>query len=206
MVRPGRRAGQPVAITGAETRDRVHLLRAQSDAIMIGVGTVLADDPLLTCRLPGMEKRSPVRVVLDSALRLPRTSRLVQTASEVPLWVIAAAGVSRAAEEWLVADGVVVLRAPKLGNGLDLAGVLKQLADRGITRLMVEGGPTLAAAFIAADLVDEAILFHSAKIVGADGIDALAGMPLAALTQAPLLRRVMTELLGPDRCDVFERR
>ncbi len=196
----------PVAITGAETRDRVHLLRAQSDAIMIGVGTVLADDPLLTCRLPGMEKRSPVRVVLDSALRLPRTSRLVQTASEVPLWVIAAAGVSRAAEEWLVADGVVVLRAPKLGNGLDLAGVLKQLADRGITRLMVEGGPTLAAAFIAADLVDEAILFHSAKIVGADGIDALAGMPLAALTQAPLLRRVMTELLGPDRCDVFERR
>ena len=106
----------------------------------------------------------------------------------------------------MVADGVVVLRAPKLGNGLDLAGVLKQLADRGITRLMVEGGPTLAAAFIAADLVDEAILFHSAKIVGADGIDALAGMPLAALTQAPLLRRVMTELLGPDRCDVFERR
>ena len=147
-----------------------------------------------------------MRVVLDSALRLPRTSRLVQTASEVPLWVIAAAGVSRAAEEWLVADGVVVLRAPKLGNGLDLAGVLKLLADRGITRLMVEGGPTLAAAFIAADLVDEAILFHSAKIVGADGIDALAGMPLAALTQAPLLRRVMTELLGPDRCDVFERR
>jgi diaminohydroxyphosphoribosylaminopyrimidine deaminase / 5-amino-6-(5-phosphoribosylamino)uracil reductase len=195
----------PVAITGAETRDRVHLLRAKSDAIMIGIGTALADDPLLTCRLPGMEKRSPVRVVLDSALRLQRASRLVQTAREVPLWVIAAAEVAGSAEQSLAEEGVVVLRAPKSDNGLDLAAVLKLLADRGITRLMVEGGPTLAAGFVAANLVDEAVLFHSAKIVGPDGIDALSGMPLAVLTQAPLLR-VMTEPVGADRCDVFERR
>ena len=158
---------RPVAITGAEVRDRVHLLRAQSDAIMVGIGTALADDPLLTCRLPGMAKDSPVRIVLDTSLRLPRASRLVQTAREVPVWVVAGAGAARAAEEALAADGVVVLRAPEqLGDGLDIAAVLKLIAGRGITRLMVEGGPTLAAGFVAAEIVDEAVLFHSPTIVG----------------------------------------
>jgi diaminohydroxyphosphoribosylaminopyrimidine deaminase / 5-amino-6-(5-phosphoribosylamino)uracil reductase len=195
-----------VAITGAETRDRVHLLRAQSDAIMVGIGTALADDPLLTCRLPGMEKRSPVRVVLDTKLRLPRVSRLVRTANEVALWVIAGADASSAAEKLLVGDGVVVLRAAQGGNGLELTAVLKLLAERGITRLMVEGGPTLAGALVAADLVDEAVLFHSPEIVGADGIDALNSLPLAALTQSPGINRVTTEPVGADRCDIFGRR
>jgi diaminohydroxyphosphoribosylaminopyrimidine deaminase/5-amino-6-(5-phosphoribosylamino)uracil reductase len=197
---------KPIAITGPETRDRVHLLRAQSDAIMVGVGTALADDPLLTCRLPGMEKRSPVRVVLDTALRLPKTSRLVHTVSDVPLWVVAGGEASRAAEESLVANGVVVLRAPERGNGLDLVAVLKLLADRGMTRLMIEGGPTLAAGFVAADLVDEAVLFHSPKMVGPDGIDALNGLPLAAITQSARLGRVTTQPVGADQCEVFERR
>lgn len=198
----------PVTITGAEVRDRVHLLRAQSDAVMVGIGTALADDPLLTCRLPGMERDSPVRVVLDTDLRLPRASRLAQTAREVPVWVVAAAEAPRAIQEALVADGAVVLRAPvaERGDGLDIAAVLKLLAGRGITRLMVEGGPTLAGAFVAADLVDEAILYHSPMIVGPDGIDALDGMPLAALTQSGPLGHLVTELIGTDRCDVFERR
>jgi len=196
----------PVAITGVQVRDRVHLLRAQSDAIMVGIGTALADDPLLTCRLPGMAKNSPVRIVLDTTLRMPRASRLVQTAREVPVWVVAGAGAPRAAEEALAADGVVVLRAPERGDGLDLAAVLKLIAGRGITRLMVEGGPTLAAAFVAADLVDEAVLFHSPTIVGPDGIDALDGLPLAALTQSGLLSRLTSEPIGADKCDVFERR
>jgi len=196
----------PVAITGPEARDRVHLLRAQSDAIMVGIGTALADDPLLTCRLPGMEKDSPVRIVLDTTLRLPRASRLVQTAREVPVWVVAGAGAPRAAEEALAADGVVVLRAPELGDGLAIAATLKLIAERGITRLMVEGGPTLAAAFVAAELVDEAVLFHAPTIVGADGIDVLDGTPLAALTQSLLLSRVTSEPVGADRCDIFERR
>ncbi len=196
----------PVAITGEDVRDRVHLLRAQSDAIMVGIGTALADDPLLTCRLPGMEKDSPVRIVLDTNLRLPRVSRLVQTAREVPVWVVAGAEAPRAAEEALAAGGVVVLRAPECGDGRDVAAVLKLIAGRGITRLMVEGGPTLAAAFVAADLVDEAILFHAPTIVGADGLDALDGMPLAALTQSRLFSRVTSEPIGADRFDIFERR
>jgi diaminohydroxyphosphoribosylaminopyrimidine deaminase/5-amino-6-(5-phosphoribosylamino)uracil reductase len=124
----------------------------------------------------------------------------------VPLWVIAGTEASSAAEKLLLADGVVVQRAAECGNGLELTAVLKLLAERGITRLMVEGGPTLAGALVAADLVDEAVLFHSSKIVGADGIDALNGLPLAALTQSSRLGRVTTEPVGADRCDVFGRR
>ncbi len=193
----------PVAITGEAVRDRVHLLRAQSDAIMIGIGTALADDPVLTCRLPGMAENSPLRIVLDSALRLPPGSRLAQTARETPVWVAAATTAPRAAEDALRAEGVEVLRVAANGGRLDLGATLKLLAGRGITRLMVEGGPTLAAALIAADLVDEAILFHSAKIVGEGGIDAPDPAALAALTGR--LRRISDAPVGPDRQQSFER-
>jgi diaminohydroxyphosphoribosylaminopyrimidine deaminase/5-amino-6-(5-phosphoribosylamino)uracil reductase len=188
---------RPIAITGEAVRERVHLLRAQSDAIMIGIGTALADDPLLACRLPGMEKRSPVRVVLDTTLRLPLASRLVETARETPVWVIAGPNAPHPAEEALRAKGVEVFRIAAHGERLDLAGALKLLAARGITRLLAEGGPTLAAALIAADLVDEAILFQSAKIVGEDGIDALDDAAMAQLTQR--LKPVRNEAIGPDR-------
>ena len=157
-------AGKPLAITGAAARDRVHLLRAQSDAIMVGIGTALADDPMLTCRLPGMEKYSPVRIVLDSALRLPLGSRLARSARDVPVWVIAGAKASPAVEEALRERGSWSC-GRRTGDGrLDLSAVLELIAGRGITRLMVEGGPTLAASFVAADLVDEAVLFHSPKV------------------------------------------
>ncbi len=195
---------KPVAITGEAARDRVHLMRAHSDAIMIGVGTALADDPVLTCRLPGMEKNSPVRVVLDSALRLPLSSRLVETARTTPLWVVAAADAPAPAEATLRARGVDLVRAATSAKGLDLAAVLKLLAIRGITRLMVEGGPTLAAALIAADLVDEAVLFHSAKVVGPDGIEALGGPAMTTLTDR--LKLVRSVPVGSDRQDIYERR
>lgn len=107
---PGR---TPLAITGAAARDRVHLMRAHSDAIMIGIGTALADDPLLTCRLPGMERYSPIRIVLDTNLRLPPASRLAQTTREVPVWVIAGEETPRAAEEALAAQGVPGLASAK---------------------------------------------------------------------------------------------
>jgi diaminohydroxyphosphoribosylaminopyrimidine deaminase / 5-amino-6-(5-phosphoribosylamino)uracil reductase len=197
---------RPIAITGAEVRDRVHLMRAQSDAIMVGIGTVLADDPLLTCRLPGMAKDSPVRVVLDSDLRLPESSRLVGTAREVPVWLIAGSHAPSANEQTLAAAGVDIVRMPTRDGLFDISTVLKLLAERGITRLMVEGGPTLAASLVAADLVDEAVLFRSPKTIGADGIDALEGLPLSALIDSPMLGRLKSELLGADTWDVFERK
>jgi diaminohydroxyphosphoribosylaminopyrimidine deaminase/5-amino-6-(5-phosphoribosylamino)uracil reductase len=200
---PGRK---PVAITGPETRDRVHLMRAQSDAVMIGIGTALADDPLLTCRLPGMAVLSPVRIVLDSSLRLPLSSRLVRSAREAPVWVVAGAQASREAEDALTGQGVTVLRFAQPYGLLDLTAALKLLAARGITRLMVEGGPTVAAALLAADLIDAAVLYHSPTVVGADGIDALEGLPLAALTESPRLKRVVSEPVGADTGVVLERR
>jgi diaminohydroxyphosphoribosylaminopyrimidine deaminase / 5-amino-6-(5-phosphoribosylamino)uracil reductase len=193
---------RPLPITGEETRERVHLIRAQSDAILLGIGTALADDPMLTCRLPGMARYSPVRVVLDSALRLPLESRLVKSAQQVPVWLIAGLAAPHSAEQRLQAHGVEVVRVAATDGRLDLAAVLKLLAGRGVTRLLVEGGPTLAAALLAADRVDEAMLFVSPKSVGADGIDAFDRPAAAALSRLALAE---TEQIGPDRLDIYQR-
>jgi len=194
---------RPVAITGTAANARVHRLRAMNDAVLTGSGTVLSDDPLLTCRLPGMS--SPVRVVLDSRLRLPITSRLVRTAREVPLWVVTAQGAPQSSSETLMAHGVEVLRVPAVDNRLDLAAVVTLLAGRGITRVMLEAGPVLTSAFLRADLIDEAVIYRSAAEIGPDGIDALDGMPLSALTASPRLRAICRSSVGMDRVEKFER-
>ena len=196
---------RPVGITGEPARTRVHLMRAESDAILVGIGTVLSDDPHLTCRLPGMLERSPVRVVLDARLRIPLATAIVGTARETPTWVFAASGASAMAEEILRAKGVEVVRVEARDGSLDLAAVLRKLAERGITRLMVEGGPTVAAAFVQADLVDEAALFRSPNPIGADGIDALEGLPLSALTQSPRLKSGASESVDGDTLERWER-
>jgi diaminohydroxyphosphoribosylaminopyrimidine deaminase/5-amino-6-(5-phosphoribosylamino)uracil reductase len=196
---------KPVAITGEAARIQVSLLRARSDAILVGLGTVLSDNPALTCRLPGMLDHSPVRVVLDAQLRVPLACGVVATARETPTWVFCAATASAMAEEVLRAKGVEVLRVEAKEGRLDLAQVLKTLAARGITRLMVEGGPTVAAAFVKADLVDEAVLFRAPKTIGPDGVDALEGLPLTTLTQSPQLKSLGTEQVGVDTVERFER-
>jgi diaminohydroxyphosphoribosylaminopyrimidine deaminase/5-amino-6-(5-phosphoribosylamino)uracil reductase len=195
--------GKPVAITGEAVRDRVHFLRATSDAIMVGIGTVLADDPMLTCRLPGMAQYSPVRMVLDSMLRLPVGARLVRTAHETPTWAVAGAQAPAENERRLLAHGVEVLRSPPGMARPELKSVLARLAAKGITRLMVEGGPKLAAALIAADLVDEAVLFRSPNIIGPDGVEALATESLSALTSR--LQRIAREPVGADTQETYER-
>src|SRR5262249_25036641 len=166
-------------------------------------GTALSDDPLLTCRLPGLH--SPVRVVLDAMLRLPLASKLVASSRQMPLWVMAAAAATREREQALTAQGAEVLRVAAVDGKLDLAAALKLLAGRGITRLMLEAGPILTAAFLRADLVDEVALFRGAVVVGADGIDALDGLPLSALTRSPQLKAVGSERIGADVLETFER-
>jgi diaminohydroxyphosphoribosylaminopyrimidine deaminase/5-amino-6-(5-phosphoribosylamino)uracil reductase len=197
---------RPAAITGEPARARVHGLRAISDAVLTGIGTVLADDPLLSCRLPGMAARSPVRVVLDSALRLPPESRLAVTARETPLWVVTGEAAPNERAEALQRRGAEVLSVASSGGELDLAGVLRKLAERGITRLMVEAGPILAAAFLAADVVDEAVLLRAPTSIGPDGIDALEGRPLEALTRSPRLLLRGSETIGADTMEHYERR
>ncbi len=197
--------GRPVAITGEAARARVHLLRAQSDAILVGIGTVLADDPLLTCRLPGMADRSPVRVVLDPALRIPGESKLVRSARETPLWVFASELADAPAAARLGAAGAQVIRIPPgPGAGLDLPAVLRALSDKGITRLLVEGGSRVASAFVAGRLVDEMWLLRGPETIG-DGVAALDALPLSAITQSPGLRVRASESLGKDSLTIYER-
>jgi diaminohydroxyphosphoribosylaminopyrimidine deaminase / 5-amino-6-(5-phosphoribosylamino)uracil reductase len=196
---------KPVAITGDLANANVHLMRAMHDAILVGIGTALSDDPMLTCRLPGLAKRSPIRVVLDRALRLPVGSRLVKTARETPVWVIAATDASTDRDKVLREAGVEVFRVPAVASGIDPAVALRLLAERGITRLLVEGGPRVAASFVNADLVDAAVLLRGERTIGADGIDALEGLPLAALTASPRLKRAGQDKLGADTIERYER-
>jgi len=199
---------KPVAITGEAARTRVHLLRAQCDAILVGIGTVLADDPLLTCRLPGMEARSPVRVVLDRSLRLPGTSRLVHSARQTPLWVMTSNLSEAPAAVKLGAAGAQVIRvasATAPAPGLDVLAVLHALADKGITRLMVEGGSRVASSFVAANLVDEVWLLRGREAVGADGVAALDALPLTAITQSLDFKVRASENLDKDTLTIYER-
>jgi len=197
---------KPIAITGEAARTRVHLLRAQCDAILVGIGTVLADDPLLTCRLPGMAARSPVRIVLDRALRSPGDSKLVHSARQTPLWVVASELADAPAATKLGAAGAQVIRiVPTDAPGLDLPPVLHALSERGITRLLVEGGSRVASSFVAAGLADEIWLLRGPNAIGADGIAALDALPLIAITQSPAFCVRASETVGQDILTVYER-
>src|ERR1700691_1617983 len=199
---------QPIAISGEAAKARVHLLRAQCDAILVGIGTVLADDPLLTCRLPGMEARSPVRVVLDRALRISGTSRLVHSARATPLWVMTSNLPEPPPAMKLGAAGAQVIRVPTTSApppGLDLLGVLHALAEKGITRLLVEGGARVASSFVAAGLVDEVWLLRGPDTVGAEGVAALDALPLTSITRSPGFRVRASESLQKDTLTIYER-
>ena len=194
---------KPIALTGEVARERVFQMRAQHDAILIGIGTVISDNPHLTCRLPGMMERSPVRVLLDARLRVPLSVSVVSTVSDTPTWVFCSRKPSAIAEDILQQKGCKVFRVDEHNGELDLNAVLKILAEQGITRLMVEGGATVAASFVGADLVDEAVLLRADKTIGKEGVNALEGMPLTALTEKMTSRG--TEKLGADTLETFER-
>lgn len=195
---------RPTSITGEAAQRRVHMLRATHDAVLTGIGTILSDDPLLTCRLPGMSHRSPLRIVLDSNLRLAPTSALARSLSTAPVWVITTEDAPAAAEAMLTAMGAEVMRVRRwTDGGVDLNEALKLLALRGITRLMVEAGPRLAAAFLQERLVDEADIFEAPLQLGSGALDALEGLPLDAFGH--YLQVVKTEWHGEDRLRIMRR-
>jgi diaminohydroxyphosphoribosylaminopyrimidine deaminase/5-amino-6-(5-phosphoribosylamino)uracil reductase len=163
--------GPRLMITGEIAGGRVHLMRLHADAIMVGSGTAAADDPRLDVRLPGLHGRSPVRVVIDSALALSPASRLVATARAIPTWVIATEAAPVPPERVLMEAGVEVMRVSADARGrVDVEEALRLLAARGITRVFCEGGPRLADALAAADLVDEAVILTGPASLGAHGL------------------------------------
>jgi diaminohydroxyphosphoribosylaminopyrimidine deaminase/5-amino-6-(5-phosphoribosylamino)uracil reductase len=150
-----------------------------------------------------MEARSPVRVVLDARLRVPLATAVIATARETPTWVFGSRKASPIAEEILQQKGCRVFRVDDSEGRLDLDEVLKVLGREGITRLMLEGGPTVAASFVAADLIDAAALIYSEKLIGDDGIDPLEGMALDAINAH--LHSSGSERLGADTLETYER-
>jgi diaminohydroxyphosphoribosylaminopyrimidine deaminase/5-amino-6-(5-phosphoribosylamino)uracil reductase len=146
-------------------------------------------------------------VVLDRALRLPGTSRLVHSARETPLWVMTSNVSEAPAAVKLGAAGAQVIRVAATATppGLDLPAVLHALSEKGITTLMVEGGARVASSFVAAGLADEVWLLRGPNVVGADGIPALNAMPLAAITQSPGFRVRASETLREDTLTIYER-
>lgn len=172
---PRGEAGRALFVTGEEARAAAHRLRAETDAILIGAGTARDDDPELTCRLPGMSGRSPLRVILARSLDLPLSLKLVQTARQVPVLVFAGASADPGRVHALEAHGVKVAKAGLAGAGLSLSEVLTCLAEDGITRLLVEGGETVWRSFAEERLVDEVALFHA----GGDGKGELSPAALA---------------------------
>lgn len=195
-----------LAITGPAANNCVHVMRAMHDAIMVGVGTARADDPLMTVRLPGLEDRRPLRVVLDTHLRLSPRSRLVATASEAPLLVICGPGASEEARARLEDAGGQVVHCRLGADGrLDLLAALRLLSERGLTRVFSEGGPSVAGALVAEGLADEFVLFTSQRPLGRPGTPALAPAARAALLDPARFHLVEDARLGPDRLRRFER-
>jgi len=196
--------GESQWITGPPARERAHALRAAHDAIMVGTGTVIADDPQLTCRLPGLAHRSPVRVVIDRHLRIPPTMRLITDARAVPTWVLTLPSADPTRRQALVSHGVTVIEIDADPDGtVDLAAALAALGERGITRLLVEGGGYLAAAFARAGLVDRLVWVHAPMLIGGDGMPAIAEFGLEALSEAPSFKRLSTETVGDDVLTAF---
>jgi diaminohydroxyphosphoribosylaminopyrimidine deaminase/5-amino-6-(5-phosphoribosylamino)uracil reductase len=199
--------GESQWITGETARARAHLLRASHDAVAIGVGTAVADDPQLSCRLPGLDASSPVRIVIDGRLRTPLTSRLIGTARELPTWFITREDAEAERRAVLTDCGVEVIAVePGEGEGPDLGQALQELGRRGITRLLLEGGSKLAAGFLRADLIDRIAWFRAARVMGGDGIPASAALGIERLEAIPAFERMAAEPCGADMLETLRRR
>jgi diaminohydroxyphosphoribosylaminopyrimidine deaminase/5-amino-6-(5-phosphoribosylamino)uracil reductase len=196
-------SGESRWITGPAARRKVHALRLAHDAVMVGSGTALADDPDLTVRDMGAT-RQPVRIVLDRMLRHAPDSRLGRTASAHPVWVLHGPKAPPDARAAWAATGAALIEVREAGGHLDLHAALQALAGRGLTRILSEGGSTVAAALLRARLVDDLALFSGAALIGTEGHAALGALGLDSLTDAPRPTLRESQVLGPDLYSLWQ--
>jgi len=191
--------GESRWITGPAARARTHLIRAESDAVLIGSATARADDPDLTCRLPGLSGHSPLRVILASRVEPLLPLKLIRTAREVPTWIVTAETPSAHVKEWLEKAGARLVPAAADARGRpEVKSALMALGAAGLTRLMVEGGGVAAAALLSAGLVDRIAWFRAPLALGADARPGLGPLGLTALNAATRFRRLSLEQLDDD--------
>ena len=199
-------SGESKWITGAAARADGQRLRATHDAILVGANTVAADDPELTCRLPGLDGYSPVRIVLDSKARTSPGSKLALTANETPVWLVCTGHAPAKAREALQAKGVEVIEVASNAQGrVDIPAAARALGERRLTRVLIEGGGEVAAAFLKASLVDRVTSYQAGLLMGADSRSAVAPLGLEKLDFAPRFTLVSSRPLGGDVVETWHR-
>jgi len=199
--------GESRWITGPRARSEVHLMRAQSDAILVGAGTVRSDDPRLNVRDLGIEDAHPVRVVVSGTLSLPRDGHLARTAREIPLWLCHDDEAEADRREAWTELGAELIEVPFAPDGeMDLAALLELLGRRGLTRVLCEGGARLAAGLIEAELVDEIVCYTAGVVLGEAAIPVVGGLEVAALQLAPRFSLIDVAPVGPDLRSRWRRR
>jgi diaminohydroxyphosphoribosylaminopyrimidine deaminase/5-amino-6-(5-phosphoribosylamino)uracil reductase len=199
-------SGHSKWITEPGARQVGHLLRAKNDAIIIGIGTALVDDPDLTCRLPGCKEISPIRIVVDSQLRLPLTHKLVISAQQFETWVFTSKNPNPEKSATLQNAGISIFKCDESLDGhLDIKKLCKKLAEKGITRVLIEGGSELSSSFLKHDLIDQIFWFRAPKIIGSDGLHAAKYLNILKIDDTRAFTQQGTCDIGPDRLEIYHR-
>ena len=201
------RTGESRWITGPSARAAAHGLRADHDAILIGSGTALTDDPVLTCRLPGMWDRSPIRIIADGRLRLTPSTKLIETARQTPTWIVTALAPNPQRRRALEERGAIVIEVEGDACRHPAPGAVAEvLAKRGVTRVLIEGGSGIAASYLTAGLVDRLAWFRASQVIGSEGVPAVGALGIASLRDAPQFSRSGVTQVGEDVLETYRRR